>query len=139
MSKKPKLTKIWIEDCRNTTQNIQEDVLSLRADFDNDRHYEERISYPYDNNSLAFALHSMAHMIESDPLLSQNVIYTPGMSEKSKLTEFELSILGRLQKEKIMRWQNCTVSEVKALNRLVKKGYASAELIGGYVAWREPL
>lgn len=69
---KPKLTKLWVNDRRNKTPNVLDDILSLRAVFDNDRHYEVRISYPYDNKSLAFALHSMAHMIESDPLLSPN-------------------------------------------------------------------
>lgn len=66
---KPKLTKIWIDDRRNKTPHAADDVLAIRADFDNDRHYEARIAYPYDNNALAAALHGMAAMISKDPLL----------------------------------------------------------------------
>lgn len=63
---KPKLTSIWIDDRRK-----EDDVLSIRAEFDNYRRYEYRIARPYDNNALAAALHGMAVMIGSDPKLRE--------------------------------------------------------------------
>lgn len=71
---KPRLTKIWVDDRRNVTPDIAKDVLAIRADFDNDRHYEARIAYPYDREAVASALHSMAMMIGRDPLLAPPVL-----------------------------------------------------------------
>lgn len=71
---KPKLTKIWIIDNRNRKPHTSDGLLAIRADFDNDRHYESAISYPYDRDAVAFALHRMAVTIGSDPLLVPNTI-----------------------------------------------------------------
>lgn len=52
------LVRIWIDDRRNT-----DNVLTVRADFDNDWHYEARIAKPYDQKAVADALLEMAATI----------------------------------------------------------------------------
>jgi len=60
------LTKLWVDD-----QRLRHDLLEIRADFSNDRHYAFRVARPFTRAGLVLALREMAAYIESDPALDE--------------------------------------------------------------------
>ena len=61
-----KLKNLWISERVGTGEK------TIRADFDNDRHYEVVIQHPTGAMQVAYALDNMAHMIAHDPNLTPN-------------------------------------------------------------------
>ncbi len=64
--RKPKLKKMWVEDCINT----ERPHVLIRVNFDNGRMYGAQITHPFDKNDVVFALIGLVRMIDSDPLLN---------------------------------------------------------------------